>query len=176
MHADDTKMLYRYLHELGGVCASHTSATSMGTDWRDHDPKVEPLVEIYQGDRMSYEIEGAPLRAFNCHCSRCRRGRSAAHATNYFYAAERFRWVRGEENATAYKPPEARRFTVGFCRHCGGALPYVSPELKGAVVPAGSLDSDPGSQPLAHIFVDSKADWFDITDRLPQYPELPPST
>jgi hypothetical protein len=60
VHADDTKMLYRYLHELGGVCASHTSATGMGTDWRDNDPAVEPLVEIYQGDRMSYEKEEAP--------------------------------------------------------------------------------------------------------------------
>ena len=58
--ADDTKMLYRYLHEMDGVCASHTSATSMGTDWRDNDPTVEPIVEIYQGDRMSYEMENAP--------------------------------------------------------------------------------------------------------------------
>jgi hypothetical protein len=59
-HPDDTKMLYRYLHELGGLCSSHTSATGMGTDWRDNDPVVEPIVEIYQGDRMSYEKEGAP--------------------------------------------------------------------------------------------------------------------
>jgi hypothetical protein len=65
IHADDTKMLYRYLTELGGVCASHTSATSMGTDWRDNDPRVEPLVEIYQGDRMSYEKEGAPRAGYN---------------------------------------------------------------------------------------------------------------
>jgi hypothetical protein len=60
IHPGDTKMLYRYLKELGGICASHTSATSMGTDWRDNDPVVEPVVEIYQGDRMSYEMEGAP--------------------------------------------------------------------------------------------------------------------
>jgi hypothetical protein len=60
VHADDTKMLYRYLHELGGICAVHTSATGMGTDWRDNDPDVEPVVELYQGDRMSYEKEGAP--------------------------------------------------------------------------------------------------------------------
>ncbi len=60
IHADDTKMLYRYLKETGGICASHTSATGMGTDWRDNDPDVEPLVEIYQGDRMSYEMQGAP--------------------------------------------------------------------------------------------------------------------
>ncbi|HMC64047.1 MAG TPA: hypothetical protein VKI65_03840, partial [Gemmataceae bacterium] len=65
VHADDTKMLYRYLKELGGICASHTSATSMGTDWRDHDPAVEPVVEIYQGDRMSYEREGAPRAGYD---------------------------------------------------------------------------------------------------------------
>ncbi len=62
VHADDTKMLYRYLKELGGICASHTSATNMGTDWRDNDPTVEPIVEIYQGDRNSYEMEEAPRR------------------------------------------------------------------------------------------------------------------
>jgi hypothetical protein len=65
IHADDTKMLYRYLKEFDGICAVHTSATSMGTDWRDNDPKVEPLVEVYQGDRMSYEMQGAPRAGYN---------------------------------------------------------------------------------------------------------------
>jgi hypothetical protein len=60
VHAPDTQMLYKYLHLFGGVCASHTSATSMGTDWRDNDPKVEPFVEIYQGARQNYERPGAP--------------------------------------------------------------------------------------------------------------------
>jgi hypothetical protein len=65
IHPDDTKMLYRYLKELGGICASHTSATGMGTDWRDNDSRVEPVVEIYQGDRMSYEHEDAPRSGFD---------------------------------------------------------------------------------------------------------------
>ena len=30
-------MLYAYLKHFGGICASHTSATNMGTDWRDND-------------------------------------------------------------------------------------------------------------------------------------------
>jgi hypothetical protein len=64
VHADDTKMLYRYLKEFDGICAVHTSATNMGTDWRDNDPAVEPIVEIYQGDRMSYELEGAPRAGY----------------------------------------------------------------------------------------------------------------
>jgi hypothetical protein len=62
---DDTKMLYRYLHELDGICAVHTSATGMGTDWRDNDSQVEPIVEIYQGDRMSYEMQGAPRAGYD---------------------------------------------------------------------------------------------------------------
>ncbi len=64
IHADDTKMLYRYLKAFDGICAVHTSATGMGTDWRDNDPKVEPLVEIYQGDRNSYEMQEAPRAGY----------------------------------------------------------------------------------------------------------------
>ncbi|MEO7649074.1 MAG: hypothetical protein ABIZ80_01280, partial [Bryobacteraceae bacterium] len=58
--APDTQMLYRYLHKFGGIVASHTSGTDMGTDWRDNDPIVEPVVEIYQGDRQNYEMPDAP--------------------------------------------------------------------------------------------------------------------
>lgn len=58
--APDTLMLYRYLKDFQGVVASHTSATGMGTDWRDNDPVVETSVEIYQGDRQSYEKPGSP--------------------------------------------------------------------------------------------------------------------
>jgi hypothetical protein len=59
-HTPDTLLLYRYLAKYNGLCASHTSATNMGTDWRDNDPKVEPVVEIYQGCRQNYEEPGAP--------------------------------------------------------------------------------------------------------------------
>jgi hypothetical protein len=57
-------MLYEYLKKYDGIAISHTSASSMGTDWRDNDPDVEPLVEIYQGDRVSNEYEGAPKAAY----------------------------------------------------------------------------------------------------------------
>ena len=60
VNAPDTQMLYAYLKKFAGVVASHTSATTMGTDWRDNDPDSEPAVEIYQGDRQNYEMPGAP--------------------------------------------------------------------------------------------------------------------
>lgn len=57
--------LFGYLRARGGISIPHTSASNMGTDWRDNDPEVEPLVEIYQGDRVSAEYEGAPKAAYS---------------------------------------------------------------------------------------------------------------
>jgi len=48
------------LRKFDGIVASHTSGTNMGTDWRDNDPVLEPVVEIYQGDRQNYEIPNGP--------------------------------------------------------------------------------------------------------------------
>ncbi|HPA18430.1 MAG TPA: hypothetical protein PLU30_11840 [Verrucomicrobiae bacterium] len=59
-HTPDTLLLYRYLKQFNGICASHTSGTDMGTDWRDNDPKLEPVVEIFQGCRQNYEEPNAP--------------------------------------------------------------------------------------------------------------------
>ncbi len=58
---NDTKLLYEELRKSGGMAISHTSATdSMGTDWRDNDPSLEPVVEIYQGARQNAEHKNAP--------------------------------------------------------------------------------------------------------------------
>ncbi len=54
-------VLYPYLRKYGGLATSHTPHTGMGTDWRDNDPALEPIVEIFQGARTSAEHEGAPL-------------------------------------------------------------------------------------------------------------------
>jgi hypothetical protein len=61
----DVKNFYAYLKFFDGICSSHTSATNMGTDWRDNDPQVEPVVEIYQGHRQNYEEPNAPKTAKN---------------------------------------------------------------------------------------------------------------
>ncbi len=67
--------LYASLRRQGGIATSHTSHTTMGTDWRDNDPELEPIVEIFQGARTSAEHEGAPLASSA--------GRSDLWAGNY---------------------------------------------------------------------------------------------
>jgi hypothetical protein len=58
--ANTGPVLYPYLRQLGGLTSSHSTASDQGTDWRDNDPQLEPLVEIYQGLNSSYEYENAP--------------------------------------------------------------------------------------------------------------------
>jgi hypothetical protein len=123
---------------------------------------------------VAYEITGAPLRMFYCHCSRCRRGRSAAHGANVFYKAEGFRWTRGADLVQDYPLPGAQYFGTAFCRRCGSEMPRVSAQTGIASVPAGSLDSDPGITPDGHIFVDSRAPWFEVTGDVPRFAAMPP--
>jgi hypothetical protein len=126
-------------------------------------------------DGAAFVVEGTPIRCNNCHCSRCRKTRGAAHATNMSTALDGVRMVRGEDLVTSYKVPEARFYANVFCRRCGSKLPRFDRERDLAIVPMGALDDDPGIRPQRHIFVGSKAPWFEIADDLPQHDAGPPS-
>jgi hypothetical protein len=124
--------------------------------------------------RVAFVLEGEPLRAWSCYCSRCRKARAAAHGTNLFVALDGLRFTRGEGELERYKVPGAKYFMQVFCRHCGSSMPRVDRERGIAVVPMGALDDDPGIRPQGHIFVGSKAPWVEIHDDLPRHDEAAP--
>ena len=140
-------------------------------------PKVAQREGIADGSclcgAVAFEYR-APVRMYQCHCSRCRKARSAAHGANVFVKLDDFQFTRGEELVAQFKPPEAQRFTNAFCTRCGGKAPAVQRARGVVVVPAGTLDTDPLMRPQANIFAASKAPWFEITDAYQQYEELPP--
>jgi hypothetical protein len=140
-------------------------------------PKPQPKAGVTQGSclcgAIAWELAGAPERMQNCHCSRCRRARSAAHATNAFYLREQFSWLQGESEVQSYALPGAKYFGQDFCRCCGSPVPRIVAATGRAVVPCGGLDTDPGMKPLGHIFATSRAPWFEITDGLPQWEAYP---
>jgi len=138
------------------------------------DPPGRPRGSCLCGG-VTYVVEGESLRAWNCHCSRCRKARGAAYASNLFTVAGGLRFTRGEELLVSYKIPEAQRFTQVFCRVCGSSMPRIDPSRDLAVIPMGSLDDDPGARPSRHIFAASRAPWDEITDGLPQDAEYPTS-
>jgi len=122
---------------------------------------------------VSYEFTSLPKFVMNCHCSRCRKVRGAAHATNVFVPIENFAWNQGEDQVVNYDHAEAERFGNAFCKTCGSCVPRTSGNTGVMNVPVGGLDSPPGAEPKGHIYVDSKAPWFEITGPLPQWSEMP---
>jgi hypothetical protein len=123
---------------------------------------------------VAYLVEGEPVRWWLCHCSRCRKARGAAYASNLFTAADGVRFVQGQDLVTSYKVPEAKVFAQAFCRTCGAPMPRIDRGRDLAIIPTGTLDDDPGAHPQAHIFVASKAPWDVIADDVPQHAEYPP--
>ncbi len=160
------------------TCLSTRSFRRSSASAASSAPVVEPREGVVLGsclcNSITYEITGKPLRSANCHCSRCRRARSAAHASNLFYKLDDFRFTRQDAAIGDYRVPEARFFGVSWCTKCGAAVPRVSQERSAVVVPAGALDTDPGLQPAMHIYVGNKACWFEITDTTPQFETAPP--
>jgi hypothetical protein len=124
--------------------------------------------------RIAFEIQGAPRRMVNCHCSRCRKTRGSAHATNVFMRSEGFEWTTGEERVADYRMPGARMYRNSFCKECGSKLPSLFAEIASYLIPVGSLDSDPGIAPGVNVYIDSKAPWFEIRDDLPRFAGMPP--
>jgi hypothetical protein len=123
--------------------------------------------------KVAYEVTGAFIGVHNCHCSRCRKARAAAHTTNGFTAFGDVRYTRGGDTLTTYHPDGARYFRQVFCPDCGSGLPRLDEERQVAVLPFGSLDDDPGRGADDHIFVGSKSSWYPVTDSLPQFEGAP---
>lgn len=100
----------------------------------------------------------------NCHCGMCRRfhGHFGAYVLGAF---DRLHF--SEERGLAWyaSSDKARR---GFCRICGSSLFWHATGGQDIAIAAGALDQPTGLLTGAHIFVADKADYYEITDSLPQ--------
>ena len=115
-----------------------------------------------------------PFAAFRyCHCSRCRKASGSAHAANLFVPAGQFQWRKGEERLKHFDPPDAQRFSVWFCSECGSRVPHKVRGREDFLIPAGTLDADPGMRPENNIFWASKADWYVEPHEMPAFKAYP---
>ena len=122
---------------------------------------------------IRYEIEGALGEMDHCHCSMCRKAHGAAFGTYALVRRSDFRVLAGDDLITRYDSSPGIYRT--FCSRCGATLQWVQEkraEWLGLAV--GTLDDDPSVRPAAHIFVASKAPWYEIDDDLPQHDEDSP--
>lgn len=121
---------------------------------------------------VEYEISGPLRQIVYCHCSRCRKANGSAFGAVALVSAPDFRIAKGEKSLRSYRN-EAGVHRV-FCGNCGSPIighRENAPEIVRLRI--GTLDTPIEAKVSAHIFVGSKAEWYDIHDDAPQYEERP---
>ena len=117
---------------------------------------------------VRYRVADTFLYAANCHCSRCRAATGSAFKAFAGIERRNLELTEGAETLLVYGDDDLNDTRCAVCR----SLLY-SVVRDGAYVHValGSLVDSPSIRPTEHIFVGSKAPWFEITDDLPQAQE-----
>jgi len=119
---------------------------------------------------VGYAVADAFEYALNCHCSQCRRSTGSAFKPLAGIVRPALEIVRGADAIMTYGGSEAHD---AHCRFCGSLLFSVVRQGAYVHVAMGTLQGEPAIRPSMHIFVGSKAAWYEITDDLPQHAGLP---
>ena len=116
-----------------------------------------------------YEVLDEFAYAANCHCSRCRAGTGTAFKAFAGIEREKLRVTAGGDDLLVWGDEMGNHTRCGTC---GSLLFSVVRDGEYVHVAMGSLQDAPSIRPEGHIYVGSKAPWFEITDDLPQADEL----
>jgi hypothetical protein len=119
---------------------------------------------------IRFEIEGDLDPIQICHCRQCRKAQGSAFVANIPVAEANFRFVSGDDFLSSFESsPGKQRF---FCEKCGSPIYSKTDKLPGVVrIRAGTLDGSLNTKPVAHSYTNYKANWLDIHDDLPTFPE-----
>jgi hypothetical protein len=117
---------------------------------------------------VRYGVADEFLYAANCHCSNCRAGTGSAFKPFAGIERDKLRVVEGGDRLLVWGDDTANHTRCGVC---GSLLYSVVRDGTYVHVAIGSLEDNPSIRPTEHIFVGSKAPWFEITDDLSQSEE-----
>jgi hypothetical protein len=133
-------------------------------------PSQTSNVRILAGEcfcrAVRYEVADQFAYALNCHCSNCRRTTGSAFKPFAGIARVKFGLTKGDDRLRLYGEETAHD---AHCDRCGSLIYSVVRDGAFVHVAMGTLIDNPSIRPSAHIFVGSKAPWYTIADRLPQY-------
>lgn len=136
-----------------------------------------PSGDIWEGScacgRVRYRAVGPLSEMIHCHCTDCRKRHGAAFGTHVGVSRSGFTILEGQEAIRIYVTGgEVRR---SFCATCGSKIASDSPSWAETYFTAGTLDTPLAGLRQLHIFVRSKAAWYEIADPNPRHAAYPVS-
>ena len=120
---------------------------------------------------VRFAVENTFEYAFYCHCSRCRVRTGSAFAAIAGVSIDKVEVHTGREHLLL--EGECSDGYGARCAKCHAFLFAAVRNRQYMHVALGVLGGTPSRLPDHHIYVGSKAPWFEITDALPQYDQLP---
>jgi hypothetical protein len=129
------------------------------------DTDARMLAGQCQCAAVRYRVPDAFLYAANCHCSQCRAATGSAFKAFAGIERTKLEITQGMDSLLVFGDEELNDTRCGTC---GSLLFSVVRNGDYVHVAMGSLVDAPSMRPTEHIFVGSKAPWFEITDELPQ--------
>jgi hypothetical protein len=122
---------------------------------------------------VTYRAEDCFVVAYNCHCSNCRALTGSAFLPWGEIEPTKLSITGGTDSL--HVDGDAEAIHAMRCGRCW-SLVYWTVHHHDRIwlrVPYGTLNESPALRPTAHIFVGSKAAWYEICDDLPQHDEYP---
>lgn len=124
-------------------------------------------------NKFQYEISGTPGDITHCHCTTCRKAHGAAFSSVSAVNINNFKSISGNDVLKSFESsPGKWRY---FCANCGSHIYAHRETQEHYILRLGTLDDDPISRPVNHIWTSLKAPWYEIEKdgNLPKFSEWP---
>jgi hypothetical protein len=119
--------------------------------------------------KVTYEISGEVGGIVHCHCESCRKAHGSAFSSVASVKLNEFH-LKGDENLQMFESSPGKK--RHFCGKCGTQVYAIREGAEHIILRLGSLDDDPKSRELSHIWVSQKANWYKINSPLPEHLEF----
>ncbi len=122
--------------------------------------------------QFRYEISGAPLAMFECHCRDCQHSSGGPYVPVIYVPKTAFSVVRGELSHYWTQSDAGGQNKRGFCATCGARISGGENE-EAIGIAASSLDDPSAFAPQFHINVGYAQPWDGIPDDVPSFDGFP---
>lgn len=119
-----------------------------------------------------YKAEAPGLLIGHCSCRTCRKAHAAPFTTTARVPRDSFKWLTGADKLRHFESSPGRN--RHFCSVCGTHLIAERPEEPHVVLRVATLDDDPGTKPIVHIWRSQEVPWLAYEGDIKRFDEWPP--
>lgn len=120
---------------------------------------------------VQFNIDKTSLKAYQCHCSLCRKQSGTYSNLGSIIPKSSFRFLQGSEEITSWVKENG--FRSDFCSRCGSPVPNILRDTEYYWIPIGLLEHDENIELISHIYLNSKAHWEKESPNAERHLEFP---